>query len=189
MRMTAAVLSLLLSVSAGAQAEDVQALTAEGLALIPPFQKQLMETVKAAMQAGGPLKAVEACQVQAPLIAAEHSRAPWRVGRTSLLVRNPANAADAWEHDVLRQFAQRAAAGEPLASMQRSAVVAGEVRVMQAIAVGEPCLACHGKTLKPELAALLDQRYPQDQARGYELGALRGAFTLRRSLADAGVSQ
>ncbi|MBT9530528.1 MAG: glutamate synthase, partial [Pseudomonas sp.] len=77
MRMTAAVLSLLLS--AGAQAEDVQALTAEGLALIPPFQQQLLETVKAAMQAGGPLKAVEACQLQAPLIAVEHSRAPWRV--------------------------------------------------------------------------------------------------------------
>ena len=60
--------------------------------------------------------------------------------------------------------------------MQHSAVVAGEVRVMQAIALGEPCLACHGKTLKPELAALLEQRYPQDQARGYELGALRGAY-------------
>src|SRR3989338_8777962 len=71
MRMTAAVLSLFLS--AGAQAEDAQALAAEGLALIPPFQKQLMETVKAAMQAGGPLKAVEACQVQAPLIAGEHA--------------------------------------------------------------------------------------------------------------------
>lgn len=187
MRMTAAVLSLLLS--AGAQAKDVQALTAEGLALIPPFQQQLLETVKAAMQAGGPLKAVEACQLQAPLIAAEHSRAPWRVGRTSLQVRNPANAADAWEQEVLRQFAQRAAAGEPLAGMQHSALVAGEVRVMQAIALGEPCLACHGKALKPELAALLEQRYPQDQARGYALGALRGAFTLRRSLADAGVSQ
>ena len=187
MRISVVLLSLLLT--SAAQAEDAQALAAEGLALIPAFQKQLMETVKAAMQAGGPLKAVQACQVQAPLIAAEHSRAPWRVGRTSLQVRNPANAADAWEQQVLQQFAQRAAAGEPLAGMQQSAVVAGEVRVMQAIGVGEPCLACHGKTLRAELAAQLDQLYPQDQARGYALGALRGAFTLRRSLADAGVSQ
>ncbi|MDO9320906.1 MAG: DUF3365 domain-containing protein [Pseudomonas sp.] len=180
MRVAVAILCLALSLSA--QAEDVRALSAEGLALIPPFQKQLMETVKAALQAGGPLKAVEACQLQAPQIASQHSRAPWQVGRTSLQVRNPANAADAWEQQVLRQFAQRAAAGEPLAGMQHSAVVAGELRVMQAIAVGEPCLACHGKALKPELAALLDQRYPQDQARGYELGALRGAFTLKRSM-------
>lgn len=178
MRIAAAMLALTLSL--GAQAEDLQALSAEGLALIPPFQKQLLETVKSAMQAGGPLKAVEVCQLQAAQIASAHSRAPWQVGRTSLQVRNPANAADAWERQVLLQFAQRAAAGEPLAGMQHSAVVAGELRVMQAIAVGEPCLACHGKTLKPELAALLEQRYPQDQARGYELGALRGAFSLKR---------
>ena len=178
MRIAAAMLALTLSL--GAQAEDLQALSAEGLALIPPFQKQLLETVKSALQAGGPLKAVEVCQLQAPQIASAHSRAPWQVGRTSLQVRNPANTADAWERQVLLQFAQRAAAGEPLAGMQHSAVVAGELRVMQAIAVGEPCLACHGKTLKPELAALLEQRYPQDQARGYELGALRGAFSLKR---------
>lgn len=178
MRIAAAMLALTLSL--GAQAEDLQALSAEGLALIPPFQKQLMETVKSALQTGGPLKAVEVCQLQAPQIASAHSRAPWQVGRTSLQVRNPANTADAWERQVLLQFAQRAAAGEPLAGMQHSAVVAGELRVMQAIAVGEPCLACHGKTLKPELAALLEQRYPQDQARGYELGALRGAFSLKR---------
>lgn len=180
MRIAAVMLSLALSFSA--HAEDVHALSAEGLALIPAFQQQLMTTIKAAMQAGGPLKAVEVCQLQAPLIASQHSQAPWRVGRTSLQVRNPANAADAWEQQILRQFAQRAAAGEPLAGMQHSAVVDGEVRVMQAIVVGEPCLACHGKALKPELATLLDQRYPHDQARGYELGALRGAFTLRRNL-------
>jgi hypothetical protein len=181
MRITAAVLCLL--VSAGALAEDLQVISAEGLALIPAFQKQLLATIKTALQAGGPLKAIEVCQLQAPLIAAEHSHAPWRVGRTSLLVRNPANTADAWEQQVLRQFAQRAAAGEPLATLQYSQAVAGELRVMQAIAVGEPCLACHGKSLKPELAALIDRRYPQDQARGYALGELRGAFTLRRDLA------
>jgi len=53
---------------------------------------------------------------------------------------------------------------------------------MQAIPVGEPCLACHGKNLKPEVAAKIDQLYPKDQARGYDLGQLRGAFTLRRTL-------
>ncbi|MOA58455.1 hypothetical protein D3C78_1828600 [compost metagenome] len=55
---------------------------------------------------------------------------------------------------------------------------------MKAIPTGEPCLACHGQQIKPELAAVIDQRYPQDQARGFALGELRGAFTLRRSLTD-----
>jgi hypothetical protein len=56
MRFTAAV--LLASLNMAAYADSYQALTAEGAALIPAFQQQLLGTVKAAMQAGGPAKAV-----------------------------------------------------------------------------------------------------------------------------------
>lgn len=99
-------------------------------------------------------------------------------------VRNPANAADAWEQQVLDQFARRAEAGEPLADMLHSEVVGGELRMMKAIATGEPCLACHGKHIEPALAAVIDVGYPQDEARGFALGELRGAFTLRRTVDD-----
>jgi len=183
MRILTAVLFSALSI--GAQAGDLEKLSAEGAALIPPFQQQLLETVKAAMQSGGPVKAVEACQLLAPQIADQHRRTPWTVGRTALKLRNPANAADAWERKVLEQFAARAAAGEPLADMKHAEIVGGEFRLMKAIPTGEPCLACHGQAIKPELAAVIDQRYPQDQARGFALGELRGAFTLRRPV-DAG---
>lgn len=175
-------LSLLATLSAPALAADVQQLTAEGAALIPPFQQQLLDTVKAAMQEGGPVKAVEACQLLAPQITAQHSQAPWKVGRTALKLRNPNNAPDAWERQVLEQFAARAAAGEPVMELKHAEIVDGEFRLMKAIPTGEPCLACHGQNLKPELAAVIDQRYPQDQARGFAPGELRGAFTLRRSL-------
>lgn len=174
--------ALLAALAAPAMAADVQQLTAEGAALIPPFQQQLLETVKAALQAGGPARAVESCQLLAPQIAAQHSRAPWQIGRTALKVRNPDNAPDAWERAVLERFAARAAAGEPVAGLQHAEVVGGEFRMMKAIATGEPCLACHGQQIQPALAALIEQRYPQDQARGFALGELRGAFTLRRSL-------
>lgn len=175
-------LSLLAALSTPVLAADVQQLTAEGAALIPPFQQQLLDTVKSAMQSGGPVKAVEACQLLAPQITAQHSQAPWKVGRTALKLRNPNNAPDAWERQVLEQFAARAAAGEPVAELKHAEIVAGEFRLMKAIPTGEPCLACHGQNLKPELAAVIDQRYPQDQARGFAPGELRGAFTLRRSL-------
>jgi len=178
-------LSLLAALSAPALAADVQQLTAEGAALIPPFQQQLLDTVKAAMQEGGPVKAVEACQLLAPQITAQHSQAPWKVGRTALKLRNPNNAPDAWERQVLEQFAARAAAGEPVMELKHAEIVDGEFRLMKAIPTGEPCLACHGQNLKPELAAVIDQRYPQDQARGFALGELRGAFTLRRSLENS----
>ncbi|MBU3055278.1 Tll0287-like domain-containing protein [Pseudomonas indica] len=180
MRHLIAVCCVLFSVHVAA--EPWEEMAAEGAALIPPFQQQLLETVKAAMASGGPAKAVEACQLLAPGIASAHWRDGWAVGRTALKVRSPDNAPDAWERAVLERFAERAAAGEPLASMQQAEVVGGEVRLMKAIPTGEPCLACHGRKIEPALAALIDQRYPDDQARGFAVGDLRGAFTLRRPL-------
>lgn len=180
--MRIATLALLAALSTPALAADPQQLAAEGAALIPPFQQQLLETVQAAMRDGGPAKAVEACQLLAPQIASQHSQAPWSVGRTALKVRNPDNAPDAWERQVLEQFAARAAAGEPLQEIRHAQVVDGQFRLMKAIPTGEACLACHGSAIKPELAAVIDQRYPGDQARGFALGDLRGAFSLRRNL-------
>ncbi len=141
-----------------------------------------MSTVKSAMQTGGPVKAVEACQLLAPSIVEQHSQTPWVVGRTALKVRNPDNAPDAWEKQVLEQFAQRTGAGEAVSALTHSEIVAGEFRMMKAIPTGEACLGCHGKKIKPELLTVIDQRYPQDKARGFDLGELRGAFTLRRTL-------
>ncbi len=171
----------LLASQAVAQPDAAQ-LREEAAGLIPPFQQQLLGTVKKAVAEGGPRAAVESCNLLAPAIAEEHSRAPWTVGRTSLKLRNPDNAPDAWERQVLEQFQQRAAAGEPLERLSHGEVIGNEYRYMQAIATGEPCLACHGKAIKPELAGLLSRLYPDDQARGFSQGELRGAFTLRKAL-------
>lgn len=175
-------LSLLPFALHAAAAVDTAQLQSEAQALIPPFQQQLLGTVKQAVAEGGPRKAVEACNLLAPGIAEQHSKAPWQVGRTALKVRNPDNAPDAWERQVLEQFAQRAAAGEPLEQLRHGEVVNGEYRYLQAIGTAEACLGCHGTSIKPELLTLLDQRYPQDQARGFKEGDLRGAFSLRRAL-------
>lgn len=163
-------------------AQDLQALQQEAASLIPPFQQELLGTVKQAIATGGPAAAVEACQLLAPEIAARHSEQPWQVGRTALKIRNPDNAPDAWERGVLEAFAARAAAGEPVAELRHGEIVDGRYRYMQAIATGEPCLACHGKAIKPELARVIDSRYPDDAARGFEPGQLRGAFSLSREV-------
>lgn len=165
-----------------AQAADLAQLRGEAEALIPPFQQQLLTSVQTAVAAGGPAQAVEACRQLAPGIAQQHSVAPWKVGRTALRLRNPDNRPDAWEQAVLEDFQRRSQAGEAVANLSRAEVVDGEFRYMRAIATGEPCLACHGTAVKPELARLIEQHYPQDQARGFSAGELRGAFTLRRAL-------
>lgn len=159
------------------------ALDAEAKALIAPFATELQSTVKAAMQNGGPVAAVEACQNAAAGIATRHSVAPWTVARTALRARNPQNAPDEWEGRVLRQFEQALADGKPIAELSYGERVGNEYRYMQAIGTGEVCLACHGQKLKDDVKGILQTRYPQDQATGFTLGSLRGAFSLRRNVA------
>lgn len=167
---------------------DVTELEAEARGLIPSFAGELLATVQQAMAAGGPVAAIAACQLMAPEIAGRHSQPPWRVGRTALRVRNPANAPDAWERQVLERFAIAAAQGAPLSGLRQGDVVAGEYRYLQAIATGEPCLACHGQALAAPVQAALREKYPADAATGFALGELRGAFTLRRRLDQGGAA-
>jgi hypothetical protein len=45
-----------------------------------------------------------------------------------------------------------------------------------------PCLKCHGENIDPKITAKLDEIYPHDQARGYTVGQIRGAFTITKPL-------
>jgi hypothetical protein len=52
-------------------------------------------------------------------------------------------------------------------------------RYMKAIPTGEICLNCHGgDNVKPEVEAKLTEFYPDDKARGYSIGDIRGAFSI-----------
>ena len=147
----------------------------------------LKAELQAALKEGGPTNGVAVCNEKAADIAANTSEElGLQIGRTSLKVRNPDNAADDWEHDVLNGFEEQKAAGEPMESLEFYEVVdingAETFRYMKAIPIAEVCLACHGKELTPELATKLDELYPEDQARGYEEGNIRGAFTVSQPL-------
>ncbi len=160
----------------------------EAKGIIKQFAVQLQSELKAAIASGGPVKAIGVCEKRAPAIAAELSKATgWDVGRTSLKVRNAKlDTPDAWETTVLEQFDARKAAGEDVQTMAKAEAVEtdqGKVfRFMKAIPTQEVCLACHGTAITPEVAAALDEHYPQDRARGYRLGDIRGAFSLSKPL-------
>lgn len=162
----------------------------EAREIIQSFAQTLKGRLSTAMSESGPVHAVGVCNVDAPRIAEEHEAASdWSVARTSLKVRNPDNAPDPWERRVLESFAERAAAGEDLATMEHVETVDTDgrkmLRYMKAIPMGEqPCTTCHGAELDPELAARIDELYPEDQARGFEPGELRGAFTLARPVQE-----
>lgn len=149
---------------------------ADGRARSQALGQQLQQRLKSAMQEGGPLQAVAACQVDAPGIA-ERAGAPGvRVGRTALKVRNPANVADAESARVLRDFERRLAEGEDPAGLESLRSNGSRYRYMKAIVTQPMCETCHGARLAPEVQAAIRERYPNDQATGYVAGSLRGAF-------------
>lgn len=144
--------------------------------------QQLQHTLKRSMQADGPVAAISVCNTEAPQIAAGLSEGDWQVGRTALKIRNPANTANDWEVSVMQSFSEQLSAGADPKTLEASKQEGGRFYYMKAIATGPVCLACHGENIASPLAEKLDQLYPQDQARGFRQGQLRGAFTLIKTL-------
>lgn len=160
----------------------------EAKRIIKQFGGQLVSELKTALGNGGPVRAINVCSKRAPAIADGLSKATgWEVGRTSLKARNSERGTpDAWELEILKQFEARKAAGESVETMAHAEVVetadGKRFRFMKPVATQEMCLACHGTEISSEVATALDQAYPKDQARGFALGDIRGAFTLSKPL-------
>jgi hypothetical protein len=175
----------------GAWADDYSAQVAASRATAGEFMQTLKQELLKGMQDGGPVNAISVCNLTAPGIANTYSiRKGWDVGRTSLKLRNPANAPDAWERDVLESFEERKQAGESPAAMEYWEVVTqdGEpvLRYMKAIPTAELCTACHGEHVDLTVKERLQKLYPHDQATGFRPGDIRGAFTITQPLSAAG---
>lgn len=175
----------------GGQAAETHADTASAAAkaAIKSLAGRLKNELQTAMQSGGPTAAIQVCNLRAlPLtgeIAAEHQL---QLARVSLKNRNPANAPNAWQAEVLRGFEKRRALGEDVSQLSWSETVetdgAEEFRFMQAIPTVGVCLACHGTALSPDISQVLNELYPDDRATGFSEGEIRGAFVATKTLAD-----
>ena len=146
---------------------------------IKMFADALIAELKYAMDEGGPERAIKVCHIEAPQIARDVSDThQWQVGRTSLRYRNPDNAPDAWEETVMLQFEKRKALGEDISKMEYAEDTASGYRYMKAIPTQPLCLSCHGDNLGDEIQAMLKEYYPNDNAKGFKVGDIRGAFSI-----------
>lgn len=159
-----------------------------GRAAAQQFGGALKKELEEAIKSGGPVNGIVVCHERAGQIATDlGSKLDMIVGRTSLKTRNPSNAPDNWELAVLKQFEARKEVGEPVDKLEFSAVIEDDqgqktFRYMKAIPTTALCLSCHGKQLDPEVEAKLKALYPNDTARGFQEGDLRGAFTIAQPL-------
>lgn len=176
--------AILLAAQAAGAESDLDAHTRLSREVIKAFAESLKAELTGAIKASGPVAAIELCNHKAPQIVRRHADLDeLTLGRTSLKFRNPDNAPDAWEQTILQSFEDRRAAGEDPETIDHAAIIMRDgrrvIHYMKAIPTGELCLNCHGgDEVKPEVAAKLAKYYPDDKARGFSVGDIRGAFTI-----------
>ncbi len=172
------------------EADELSDLKEEAIDIATRLYLNIKKEVIAAKEQGSPAEAIRICEDIGPRVALKLSTGKWYVGRTSLKLRRSANMFDPWEKKIMQSFEQRFANGEAIRHLEHDEVVyyRGQklYRYMKALPTKRGCLLCHGnrKSLKPEVRDALDKYYPEDVAVGFELGDIRGALTLVKTLSD-----
>ena len=165
--------------------------SAKSAALADRFQADLQGQLQAAMKAGGPVGAIGVCQQAAPAIAASLSEESGaEVRRIALKERNSAAAPEGDLRERLEQLAAAplTAEGKPAVMQWTSGSGAdAKAHFMRAIPMKEqPCAACHGTSIAPEVKNKLAELYPADKATGFKSGDLRGAILVSWPVGAAG---
>lgn len=153
-------------------------LRSEAASRIRSVAEALQGRLEATLKAEGPVAAIRVCKEEAPAIAAGFSTDGWTVRRIGTRVRNTVtNTPTEAEREILARF-------EALAPEQRETAIEeglsddGYYFYKPIFAAKPACLICHGpaEQIGDEVRAALASAYPDDQATGYALGDLRGAF-------------
>jgi len=167
---------------AASMTEEERALL-KGRVAASALSDTLREKLMASMKDSGPEGAMKVCSYQAQALTREvWEKQGVRVGRTSLKLRNPKNAPDAWERQVLGRLQEQAADGKLPDEVFEATEVEGKkvFRYAKPLNIGPACIGCHGNRsqVPEEVRERLKERYPLDQAVGYGPGDLRGLVSV-----------
>ena len=166
----------------GVHAQSLKGYELEAQQTLQRLRQVMMREMQTAMQ-GGVKQAIGVCRHLAPEIEDQiEKETGWQIRRIGLRVRNPENMPDTRERSMMMSFELRAMAGQGPELLRSTRLFDRDgtqtVHFMQAIPTFDTCLACHGKQIAPEVTTAIKELYSQDQAIGYEVGDIRGAFSL-----------
>lgn len=146
-------------------------------------QKSLMGTLQKAIQEKGPEGAVSFCNVEALAITKEVAdKYKVTIRRVSEKNRNPKNIPNATENELLDAYAYNSENKiENQANIQK--IEDGQVLLFtKAITIPNGlCLNCHGqpgKDIQEGTAEKIKNLYPDDKAINYQVGDLRGMWSI-----------
>lgn len=180
-------LLLVLLCSFSAHANNTSDFETQANQAIKEFAETLKSALMLSMQTDGPVKTIGVCKDIAPRVAEQVSdKYQLEVGRTALKIRNPENRADEWERQVLREFEKRMEKGETIQKLSFSERVetskGPQWRMMKAIGTDLVCVTCHGEKIPEAIKTELKKLYPEDEATGFAVGSVRGAFTVKQPI-------
>ncbi len=122
--------------------------------------------------------AISICKVISPELEKKYSeKYNMKVYRISDRYRNPQHKPTEDEKKVLEFWSQKLTEKKPLLPVYYE--TNQKMKVMKPIKIfAEMCLQCHGNldTMDQKLKQALKKEYPNDQAYGYKMNDLRGAF-------------
>jgi hypothetical protein len=134
-----------------------------------------------AIQNKGVIEAIDVCHKEAYEITDDLTKkfdSIKSIKRVSNKYRNPQNAPDKYESEVLNWFEEQLASGaKPLSFGQKiSRKKRNLIRYYKPIIIQNKCLLCHGddNSRLPDVSKKIDELYPNDLAKDYNEGDFRG---------------
>ena len=160
----------------------------QGRLISEEAQKELFSTLEKILNEAGPATAVQYCNIQAyPLTDSLSSKFNAEIRRTSLRTRNPLNAPSEIETQLLEAYEYNEDNQLPMEDNVQRLDREHFLYTRPIVLNNELCLNCHGepaKDIEHETLKRVDSLYPQDKARNYKLGELRGMWSIKLDQKD-----
>jgi len=145
-------------------------------------KKALGSKLKKALQEGGTAHAVEFCNVAAyPILDSVRTEIPVEIRRAALRYRNPKDSPTEREKEIIEEYQKRVTLNK---SLDPVVIDLNDEQVLYARPIlldNALCLNCHGEVgsqINEETNNLLNSLYPEDKAKGHQMGDLRGIWSL-----------
>ncbi len=156
--------------------EDSSRFVQEGTKLAKQMYASVLQRLKTALDQKAYYESVKYCNHNAlPLTDSLATHYGIKAKRTSLKLRNPANAPDELEKQVLEMY-QKTLSKQPTVYKTNEGI-----RFFTPIYVAEFCLNCHGKpyeNISDVTLRALQELYPNDEAKNYEIYDIRGIWSI-----------
>ena len=164
------------------EAEIVEKVHEIGNTIAVATKSTLGKNLQKAIAEGGVQNAIAFCNLNAmPLIDSLSAGYGAEIKRVSLKARNPNDLPNDMERQLLEAYAFQWRDSIPLATNVQAMDGARYLFTKPILVDNALCLSCHGKQengMLKETDDFIKTKYPQDKATGYNIGDLRGMWSI-----------